>query len=53
MKPALKELLIRMEYEKKLNRLLGDPADKERKITDLFCNNHVCYVKDILIKIKT
>jgi hypothetical protein len=42
MKPAIPEVFIRREYENKLNGLLGEPRDKERNITNLFCNNHVC-----------
>ena len=42
MKSALVELIVRIEMEMRVNKFLRDSKDKETKISDLFCNNHVC-----------
>jgi hypothetical protein len=42
MKEALKELMLRMELEKRVKKLLSDcDQDPTDKISESFCNSHV------------
>lgn len=42
MREALKELLIRVEFEKRVKKLLSDgERDQPGKVSELFCESHV------------
>lgn len=40
---ALKELMVRIQMEKKVEDLLHFTDDKDCKLAELFCNSHVCF----------
>lgn len=39
---ALKEIMVRMQIESKVEGLLHFTEDKDSKLSDLFCMHHVC-----------
>lgn len=47
MKEGLREVLVRDEMESRVNQLFPHKRDKEAKISDMFCNSHVCSFKTI------
>lgn len=53
---CLKEVVIRKQMEKAVDAYFHDTEDKDTKLTDLFCDTHVClyyclisYILDFLI----
>jgi hypothetical protein len=48
MDSSLKEVMIRFQMEAKVNSLIfHNPEDRDKEVTDLFLNTHVCFLLKI------